>query len=130
LIANLIDNFIEIFNRHPDEERVIVPLFKTLERTFEKDEVLNKKDILVEKLIKIYELIIKEIAKTKSIGKLVAGVCTLVGLLRFGSKEVSKRVLNHCANIMLHKYISGIISLTILGSQWSESSSLINYISI
>ena len=52
-----------------NEERVIVPLFKTLERVFEREEVISQKDILVDKLLQIYELISKEINGTKSVQK-------------------------------------------------------------
>ena len=32
--------------KYPDDERVIVPLLKTLERMFERDEILDEKDLL------------------------------------------------------------------------------------
>ena len=46
LKKSLFDDIISIFEKYPDDERVIVPLLKTLERMFERDEILDEKDLL------------------------------------------------------------------------------------
>ena len=67
-IEEIYKSFIGIFDEYPNDERMIVPLFKTLESFFEKDiiqtsQITQKyKSILIEKII-------KEIDGTKSILK-------------------------------------------------------------
>ena len=72
LITRLFDEFLRIFNESANDERVIIPLLKTLERVFERDEVLTQKDILHDKLLHIYEFINKEIAGTRSVQKVLS----------------------------------------------------------
>jgi len=69
LLLRFFDEVIVLLKENAGDERVIIPLFKTLERVFEKDEVLFEKDNLQEKLLTIYELVSKEITGTKSVQK-------------------------------------------------------------
>jgi len=69
LLKRLFNEAIQLFKEYPNEERVIIPLFKTLERLFERDEVLSQSEVLKEEIIQIFELINKEITGTKSVNK-------------------------------------------------------------
>jgi len=104
LLMRLFDEFILLLRENVGDERVVIPLFKTLERVFEKDEVLFEKENLQEKLLVLYELISKEIAGTKSVQKLITGVSTLVNMMRFELRDVSYKVLGHSTAFLLNKY--------------------------
>jgi len=104
LLKRLFNEAIQLLKEHPNDERVIIPLFKTLERLFEREEVLSQKDVLKDQIIQISELILKEITGTKSVNKLNTGVSTLLNILRFEIKEVSYKIISVGPTILLKPY--------------------------
>jgi len=55
-------------------------------------------------LNKIFDLVSKEILKTKSVARSVAGVCALIGILQFGLHELSSKIVSQGPVFLTHKF--------------------------
>lgn len=89
---SIFESVIRILEEHAKEERIITPMFKTLDFMFEKSEILSwvKETSFGEK---IFAIIVKEIKGTKSMTKIPAAVGLIVGLMNLQKEGMQEQIL-------------------------------------
>ncbi|KAL4496061.1 hypothetical protein ABPG72_015483 [Tetrahymena utriculariae] len=103
VFALTFENIIKILNEYAKEERVVIPMFKTLDFMFEKSEIQEwaKTNTYGEK---IFEIICKEIKGTKSILKIPSCVGLIVGLMNLQKESIQNDMLELILSILTHKF--------------------------
>lgn len=103
LLTQLFDNSIKLLKDYAKDERIITPLFKTLDFIFEKQEIQcwGKSKIYARQ---IYDLIVSETKSTKSIMKLTASVGLIVGLINLQCGDTTILLLRLVAQYLVHKF--------------------------
>lgn len=89
---SIFESIIRVLEEHQKEERIITPMFKTLDFMFEKSEILSwvKETSFGEK---IFAIIGKEIKGTKSMTKIPAAVGLIVGLMNLQKEGMQEQIL-------------------------------------
>ena len=72
LVIDFLGKIIALMGDNANDERLIVPLFKTLEFSFEFDQLTKQGESIKTQIVKILELGFKETKGSKSIAKVIA----------------------------------------------------------
>lgn len=96
-------NLQRLVKENISEERVIAPLYKTLDFLFEAEEFARWKTGIAGFADRLYLLISQDIASSKSITKLMAVAGLSVGVFTHLSKENKRNGFQTLAKLMTHK---------------------------
>ncbi|KRX05461.1 Armadillo-type fold [Pseudocohnilembus persalinus] len=103
IFTMLFENSLQILNDYSKDERVIVPLFNTLDFIMENNEI-SSWDKSIKYSEQLLEKIIQETQKTKSIHKLSASVGLIVGLVQLNNKNIQNKLYNLVHDYLVHKF--------------------------
>lgn len=98
-LVDLVEQILGIMKAHFKEERVIVPLYKTLDFLLEREE-LAKWEGLTKFDTQLYYQIEKEVSKTKSIHKVSASTGLYVNLLALNNPETKPGIIEAIVRIL------------------------------
>jgi len=104
LVIDLMNKSTAILLDHANDERVLVPLFKTLEYILEADAIKSSKDMISKQIDAQVEIFFKETKGSKSILKIAAAVGVFVKLLGFNKPEISGKIVDYLLVLLFHKF--------------------------
>lgn len=97
-----LSNIIIIFKESIGDERVTVPLMKTLEMLLESD-YLNEEG-LIDKISELHALTVQECNKSKNIPKLMSGAGVFTGMLGLNNKELARKCTKTLMFLLYHSF--------------------------
>lgn len=96
-------SFLRLIKEHSNDERLIIPLFKTLDYLFESDEFARWKKGIAFFSNDLLAIISQDVMNSKSISKLLAISGLMVGLFNHVTKEFQKNAFLMLSNLLTHK---------------------------
>lgn len=103
ILGEICQSFTRLIKENSSEERLIVPLYKTLDYLFESEEFARWKNGLMGFSNDLLTIISKEVTTSKSIGKLLALSGLSVGVFIYVSKENKKNSFSIMGKLLTHK---------------------------
>lgn len=100
---DLSKNLLRLAKENTNDERIIVPLYKTLDFLIESDEFNRWKAGIPLFSSELFVLISQDITSSKSINKLLAVSGLSVGVFTFIAKESKKSVFQMLSKLLTHK---------------------------
>ena len=98
----LVNKLIKIFTRCQKQDRVTVPLMKTIEMLLSAD-YLSETELQPE-ILEVHRVSVAECNKSKNIVKLIAGVGLFSGLLSLEDVEVQKKAVKTLLFLLFHNF--------------------------
>lgn len=93
---------IQIFNENLRDDRVTIPLMKTIELILNSDYLSD--DELVDELKQIHALTVQENNKSKNIVKLMSSAGVFTGMLAYNDKELLQKAIRSLLFLLYHSY--------------------------
>lgn len=103
ILGEICQSFTKLIKENSSEERLIVPLYKTLDYLFESEEFARWKNGLMGFSNDLLAIISQEVTTSKSIGKLLALSGLSVGVFIYVSKENKKNSFSIMGKLLTHK---------------------------
>ena len=100
---DLSKNLLRLAKENTNDERIIVPLYKTLDFLIECDEFNRWKTGIPLFSSELFAIISQDITSSKSINKLLAVAGLSVGVFTFVAKEFKKNVFLMLSKLLTHK---------------------------
>ena len=91
-----------VFEQNLRDDRVTVPLMKTFEMLLSSDYL--EENELVDDLLKIHTLCVKECNKSKNIVKLMASIGVFASMLSYQNKELCTKALRSLLFLLYHGF--------------------------
>lgn len=100
--ASFINKMETIFEHNLKEDRVTVPLMKTIEMLLTSDYIPEIE--LCSELASIHALVVKECNKTKNMVKLLASIGVFAGMMTYQNKELAVKALRSLLFLLYHNF--------------------------
>lgn len=100
--ARLLSKMEAIFEQHLKDDRVTVPLMKTIEMLLTSDYIPEIE--LCASLAAVHAFVVKECNKTKNIVKLLASIGVFAGMLTYQNKELAVKALRSLLFLLYHNF--------------------------
>lgn len=103
ILGEICQSFTKLIKENSNEERLIVPLYKTLDYLFESEEFARWKNGLMGFSNDLLAIVSQEVTTSKSISKLLALSGLSVGVFIYVSKEHKKNSFSIMGKLLTHK---------------------------
>ena len=100
--SQFINKLIVIFEQNLKDERITIPLMKTIEMLLESDYLAE--DELVSDLKKVHALTVQECSKPKNIVKLMGSVGVFTNMLSYKDQELCIKALRSLLFLLYHNF--------------------------
>lgn len=100
--SQFINKLIVIFEQNLKDERITIPLMKTIEMLLESDYLAE--DELVSDLKKVHALTVQECSKSKNIVKLMGSVGVFTNMLSYKDQELCIKALRSLLFLLYHTF--------------------------